>query len=204
MTDNPYDSPILDTTAYVKEPSSGPVKRPIGLVILVVFVVITAIVVVGVGVLMFATIAANQAAASVLGVPIIAIGGFMIGIGGLILVSAVGLWMGKIWGWWLVGVGYSLSALWNGLFLMFIIGMSTLGQIPGGAPGEVYTKYGVRAVIAGLIVSYLFKDNVLTFFALHNQSKGKLFGILCGITFLLFVVLFGIGMSLQLLIMSNV
>lgn len=204
MTDNPYDSPILDTTAYVKEPSSGPVKRPIGLVILVVFVVITAIVVVGVGVLMFATIAANQAAASVFGVPIIAIGGFMIGIGGLILVSAVGLWMGKIWGWWLVGVGYSLSALWNGLFLMFIIGMSTLGQIPGGAPGEVYTKYGVRAVIAGLIVSYLFKDNVLTFFALHNQSKGKLFGILCGITFLLFVVLFGIGMSLQLLIMSNV
>lgn len=204
MTDNPYDSPILDTTAYVKEPSSGPVKRPIGLVILVVFVVITAIVVAGVGVLMFATIAANQAAASVLGVPIIAIGGFMIGIGGLILVSAVGLRMGKIWGWWLVGVGYSLSALWNGLFLMFIIGMSTLGQIPGGAPGEVYTKYGVRAVIAGLIVSYLFKDNVLTFFALHNQSKGKLFGILCGITFLLFVVLFGIGMSLQLLIMSNV
>lgn len=204
MTDNPYDSPILDTTDYVREPSSGPVKRPIGLVILVVFVVITAIVVAGVGVLMFATIAANQAAASVLGVPIIAIGGFMIGIGGLILVSAVGLWMGKIWGWWLVGVGYSLSALWNGLFLMFIIGMSTLGQIPGGAPGEVYTKYGVRAVIAGLIVSYLFKDNVLTFFALHNQSKGKLFGILCGITFLLFVVLFGIGMSLQLLIMSNV
>lgn len=194
MTENPFDSPILDTTEYVKTPPSGPVKRPIGVSVLVVLLAIAVLICFVTGVRILA-MASQVGGLGTLGV---ALGGVMFFLGGIILVSAIGMWTGAKWGWWLGTTGYAFSVILNGVTL--VVGMS----LPGGATGSLYTKHGTRAFIAVLIVAYLFQDNVLRFFRLQDWSKGKLFGVLAGIALGIYAAYFLIVLIFQMVLMANV
>lgn len=88
-------------------------------------------------------------------------------IGVLDLFSGIGLWLGKKWGWWVASFNfsYSIARSLNALYLLAISDVSD----------EVATKqsikFGVRFLISALILAYLFRGRILTYFGLENRSK---------------------------------
>lgn len=181
VTDNPYDSPNLDTTAYVKQSNSGPVKRPIGVSILVVLLGITVLLCIFIVVNILSVpsqVRELEGLGETLSWVIFLTSGIVFILAGLILAAAIGMWIGATWGWWLGTTGYAFSVVLNVAGMMIVTVMNPQAE----ALSSSYIKNGTRAFIAGLIVLYLFQDNVLAYFRLQNWSKGKLFGVLAGIT----------------------
>lgn len=163
-------------------------KRPLGVTILMVLLGVTALVCLATGV----KVVSAASGLEVLGA---ALGGLMFLLAGLVLATAIGMSTGEKWGWWLGTVGYAISAVVNGVNLITIAIMSQQNS----AVGSLYTKHGLRGFFALLIVAYLFQGHVLRFFGLQDWGKGKLFGVLAGVTLGCCVVLAIIGGVVQVL-----
>ena len=91
--------------------------------------------------------------------------------------SAVGMWIGARWGWYLGSFYYVYSIIRNLLAIVTVYYLAAeLKAEDFGAsrgPDYHYFKFGVRALIHALIYIYFFKSNVLEYFRLTQVSVVK-------------------------------
>ena len=92
-------------------------------------------------------------------------------IGFLILFSGIGMLLGKKWGWYFAAYYYLNSLLRSGYTLLIIEQIYIHLDPADPEIQQAYTKYGGRFVIQLLLLLYLFRDNVLTFFGLQTKRK---------------------------------
>lgn len=86
------------------------------------------------------------------------------------IASAIGMWMGRPWGWWLGAFyyAYAIARYANALRMI-----SELSATPGEPPSGLkmyYARYVVRVLVSGLILLYFFKGNVREYFDLEDRS----------------------------------
>jgi hypothetical protein len=124
-----------------------------------------------------------------LGIPfsLLWIGIFLLAVIGF--VGGIGAWTGKAWGWWLLAFYYvyGIARNANALYSVSVLATEIPTDSPRG-PGYYYAKFAGRLSIDVLILIYLYKPNVLSFFGLSEIKKVKLLVILVTATFLLFVL----------------
>jgi hypothetical protein len=89
--------------------------------------------------------------------------------------SAIGLWTGARWGWWL-GAFYCMYAVFRHLSALWLIASGLGLELATFAP-----LYIVRAIVALLCFLYFFRANVLAFFGLARLRKLRAAAILVGL-----------------------
>lgn len=112
---------------------------------------------------------------------------------GIALVSGIGMWLGTRWGWWCAAFYYVYSVARHAN--AFVMVSDLADGLEGGSrgPGYYYAKFGGRVVIHLLLLLYFFKDNVVEYFEVQDQHKGKAIGILIGVTAAIFGIASGIS-----------
>lgn len=107
----------------------------------------------------------------------------------LLILSSVGLFMGKKWGWWIVAFFTTFSILSKIPILYW--SFANIDFIPD--VGKFYLKNAGKMLVQTLILVYLFQENVNQYFQFNNNlSKLKRLGILvllCIITSGVFYIL---------------
>lgn len=104
-------------------------------------------------------------------------------LGLIAIMSSVGMWLGKPWGWWLGAFYYLYAIARYGNSLIAAFQMSEqLSTSPRGATYFISRDIG-RIIVHGLIVLYFFKENVIRYFMSTNFSKKKAASILAGSIF---------------------
>ena len=94
----------------------------------------------------------------------------------LSVASAIGMWIGARWGWYLGSFYYSYAIVRN------ILALVTIGILadsipdadparPLTGPGGYFAKYSIRLVISLLIYLYFFNANIRSYFRLETVSK---------------------------------
>lgn len=106
-------------------------------------------------------------------------------IGVLNFFSGIGLWLGKKWGWWVASFNFSYSIA-RGLNALYILSIS---DVFAEVATKQYIKFGGRIFISALILVYLFRKRILTYFGLENRSKIFLMTTLV----LPLIILFSVG-----------
>lgn len=96
----------------------------------------------------------------------------------LAFVSGAGMWMGRKWGWFAGSFLYMYSVVRNLHGLLVLPGIFESVGSEGLAemshePGYYYVKYGLRAIVQGLIYLYFFKQNVRDYFQISEARKLK-------------------------------
>jgi len=112
-------------------------------------------------------------------------------IGILSVGSGIGMWLRARWGWKL-GTAYHIYAICRYVNALTLYPQLLGGQnIPQQTMAMLYAKVLSRILISSLILGYFFKQNVLSYFGLH-ESKQKviefLFWEICSIVGLSFLV----------------
>jgi hypothetical protein len=104
-------------------------------------------------------------------------------------VGGIGAWTGKAWGWWLLAFYYvyGIARNANALYSVSVLANEIPTDSPRG-PGYYYAKFACRLCIDVLILIYLYKTNVLSFFGLSEIKKIKSLVILVTATILLFAL----------------
>lgn len=92
--------------------------------------------------------------------------------------SAVGMWIGAKWGWYLGSFYYVYSVIRNLLAIVsvyLLVGQLKPEELADAhrGPEYHYLKFSIRAVIHTLIYVYFFKRNVLEYFGLTQISVLK-------------------------------
>jgi hypothetical protein len=179
MTDpNPYEAPLI-----VAEPANGEHeratrgKRPLGLAILsilhVLFGMLLALCFVLYVVFPAEFVLPNQITAIVvLGV----IGTTTI----VFIVSAVGLWQGTPWGWWLGSFTYAWSIVASISTIVLALTLRS-GRGDFGTPA-IYT------LLSGLVINYLFRSNVRRYCAADSRSAAWALAAIFGIAIVMVAV----------------
>lgn len=95
--------------------------------------------------------------------------------------AAVGMWMGKKWGWWLA-LFYAAYAVYRSGYALITL-YTTFRDIPEAADqlGSYYFKYGWRVLWNGFLLFYLCRESVGLYFRNETTNKwlalAKVFGI---------------------------
>jgi hypothetical protein len=127
---------------------------------------------------------ADAVAAAGYSIPMLLIA--MLIIGGLAIGSAIGMWRGARWGWYLGSFYYAysivrnISAIANVYLLFENLPVEEVVAMQRG-PEYHYWKFSGRLFICALLFLYFFKENVLEFFGLTNVSRLKVVLIEFGI-----------------------
>jgi hypothetical protein len=111
----------------------------------------------------------------------------------LSFICGVGLWTGRLWGWYLGSFSWIYSALDS---LNALIPMPSLTSTPAShdattmphGPVFYFVTYGTRVVVGLFIYSYFFKSNVRSFFAVSEARKWNTFLPEVGIALAIIVV----------------
>ena len=195
MSENPYESPasiVIDTT--VQRPNRlphRPPSRPIGVSILSVLHFLGGFLLLAAQALMLANLEAVEESLQIIGIPpVLLILGVMF-LTVLVFASAVGMWMGTKWGWWLAAFYYMYSIFRNATALYTVLSMADQLEGAHRGPGYYFAKHSIRIIIHFLLFLYFFKGNVLDFFGLEDIEKGKAVTIIVGICLTITVVLTG-------------
>ncbi|MGO4547259.1 hypothetical protein AB4Z29_20970 [Paenibacillus sp. 2TAB23] len=97
----------------------------------------------------------------------------VIGFLGLIGIAAgVGMWIGRIWGWWLAIFYLSYSLTRNLNTLLSIPGITEQYGLSGNAAGH-YVKYGLKILWDVLLLRYMCRDTTTSFFKTTETNKLK-------------------------------
>lgn len=96
------------------------------------------------------------------------------------LASAVGIFIGERWGWWVSAYFYvhAISQNLQRIFLAGDVGAALGVQID---QAENLRVVAVRSLISVLILMYLFQPKVLDYFNIVHDSRWKSLGILVGV-----------------------
>ena len=160
-------------------------KRPLGVSILAVLEVISAISLVAMQVAWGDTLSTvsvettGSAFAGYYSMAVYAISG---------MIAGVGMWLGKRWGWWAGTFGLMLGVLRNAKTLLAIPGIVQQYGLTLDESLSAYFKYGSRVVVQPLWFLYYFKGNVLGYFGLKDLSKAKTMALLVFGVLLVFVL----------------
>lgn len=111
------------------------------------------------------------------------------------LLSGVGLFLGRKWGWWLAAFYYVYSIVRHGNALLLTYELAELDGGGGRGIGYHRAKFVARIVVAVLVLVYLFRGRVLDYFRFEPGGKLKRLGIVIGVCILM-VFLFSAGMAL--------
>ncbi|MEX0714521.1 MAG: hypothetical protein WD278_19450, partial [Pirellulales bacterium] len=95
--------------------------------------------------------------------------------------SAVGMWLGRKWGWWLAAFYYAYSVFRNASAVAMFASMSDEVEADGRDPAHYLVKHGVRVFVHLLLFFYFFKGNVLEFFGMQSVGKAKAISIIVAI-----------------------
>jgi hypothetical protein len=88
--------------------------------------------------------------------------------------GAVGMWLGKRWGWWLALFFFAYAITRNVNVLISIRGISEQFGVPASDQGANYAKYGIRVLWNALLMVYLCGETAVTFFfGMKNVNKWK-------------------------------
>lgn len=100
------------------------------------------------------------------------------------ILSGVGMFFGRKWGWWLGSFYYIDCGIRNlSRIILSPIVMKQLNII--GNFSYYFLRDGVKAVFCIFVIIYLFKKNVLEYFGLYRKSKFKYILIFIGINIML-------------------
>ncbi len=100
-------------------------------------------------------------------------------------VSAVALYMGQRWAWWVIGSMTVFSIMVNITNLYF--SLSNLDLIPD--VNKFYFKFGAKLLIQSLILALFLSKPVIQFFAFKNLNTLQRLLILSGTAGLMYLVL---------------
>ncbi|MEX2309687.1 MAG: hypothetical protein WD738_19095 [Pirellulales bacterium] len=124
-----------------------------------------------------------------IGLPLPLLVAGMLFIAVLAIGSAVGMWKGAKWGWYLGSFYYvysivrNLSAIVSVYLLFDQMPVEEVAAMQRG-PEYHFWKFGLRTVVHALIFLYFFKENVLEYFGLRDVNRLKVvlieFGICIG------------------------
>lgn len=89
----------------------------------------------------------------------------------LVVLSGVGMLLGKWWGWFLAANYYLNSILRNGYTILMIEQIYLHLDPDDPEIHQAYTKYGARLAINFLLLVYLLRDNVLSYFGIQVKRK---------------------------------
>lgn len=166
-------------------------KRPIGITILCILNFIGGIVGL-VGILVMQVFFGNliEQLSNLLGVSPVFIVILLVFLMFLSIISAIGMWLGKRWGWWIAASYYFYAVVRTGYHIFIVLGMSE--QLVNSSRGVSYylTMDIIKIILNSLILLYLFKNNVREYFKLTSLSKKKAILILVGIGVGIFVITF--------------
>lgn len=94
------------------------------------------------------------------------------------IASAIGMWKGKTWGWYLGSFSFAYAIVRNVNALVAVYDLSNvlpaeeLADASRG-PGYYYMKFGIRTVVSLLLFMYFFKANVRAYFGLVEARLWK-------------------------------
>jgi hypothetical protein len=97
----------------------------------------------------------------------------LIGIG-----AAVGMWLGRKWGWWLGAFYYVYGVARNASALLTLGALDHDLESSARGPEYYYFKHVGRIIVHLLILLYFFKGNVMAYFGLSELSKWKAVSIM--------------------------
>lgn len=104
----------------------------------------------------------------------------------LLGISAIGLYIGQQWAWWLIGTLTLFSIIMNlPQFLMVVFNAGAIPEVH-----KYFLKSGGKLVIQGLILFFMFSQPVIRFFVLEKITHTKRFLILLAAVGGLFLVLY--------------
>ena len=107
------------------------------------------------------------------------------------VLSGLGLFLGRKWGWWLAAFYYVYSIGRHANALVFTFQLSEM-EAGGGRGVDFYrAKFVVRILIAVLLLAYLFRGKVLHYFGLELRGSLKRLGTLIGVCVLIACLLNG-------------
>jgi hypothetical protein len=159
VVENPYIAPSALESEQSHANRGRIVPRPVGVSILAVLHLIGGIglFVVQLFLFLFANVAAIEESLRGIGLPpaLFVIGVMFLSV--LTIASAIGMWLGTRWGWWVASFYYVYGIARNASALVTIV--SVADQVTGASRGPEYYlfKHSVRIVVHILILLYLFK-----------------------------------------------
>jgi len=104
----------------------------------------------------------------------------------LLGVSAIGLYLGQQWAWWIIGTMTLFSIIMN--LPQFFLVVFNAEAIPEAH--KYFLKFGGKLLIQGLILFFMFSQPVIRFFALDKITHTRRFLILLSAAAGLFLVLY--------------
>ena len=179
---NPYDAPAS------VEADPKPRSRPFGVYVLIVFFLLGAV-----GMLVQIAQLAHFAFRDPRAMAVIVPGNAFFVI--VATASAVGMWQGAKWGWWLAAFHNCYNMLRNVLRLMAVFISAPSVHDAMHSPDFISTI--VIVTLGALILLYLFRANVRRFFRLEKTSKLKALVILFGLSIATAVIPRALGQLLS-------
>lgn len=172
------------TRSVEEEVMEASYDRPLGVSILAILLVIGGVILLGTQLLAFSKL--NEAS-SLIGVSSYF---FQAAIGflGLIGISAaVGMWLGKKWGWWLALFYFAYAVTRNVNVLFSISSIADQYGVPTEQMTTNYIKYGIRILWNCFLLFYLCRETASTYFKTFDVNKWKSLSIVFGICIALFL-----------------
>ena len=102
-------------------------------------------------------------------------------LGLLALSSAIGMWLGKRWGWWLGAFFYTHTIIRHIHYLNDIQAMAQYAHV---TTGYLYGLLAVKVLGSLLVLGYFFRRSVVNSFQFQKFSKPRAIAILVGISLL--------------------
>lgn len=161
------------------------VKRPIGITLLSVLLIITGLAFIGIQLIFSNKI--NEVFSG-FGINSITTILSLLFLGISSLVAGIGMIIRKKWGWWL-GAFYFVYAIFRYINVI-VMAFSLEEELQNSSRGIAYYVFqnSIKIIVHFLIFLYFFSNNVLEYFKLENYSKKQgilIFVVGFGITFLL-------------------
>lgn len=168
----------------------GNYDRPIGVSILAILMAIS-----GVGLLIIQLLAFSvpNEASPLVGVTNTFIQAAIGFLGLLGLAGGVGMWLGKKWGWWLAMFYFAYAITRNANALLSINHISDQYGALEQNLTSYYIKYGIRILWNVLLLYFMCRENVMSFFNTTETKKWKALLIV----FVICLAIFAAGMFLN-------
>ena len=112
----------------------------------------------------------------------------------LALVSGIGMWLGRSWGWWLGAFYYVYGIVRNLNGVISLSGFSDEFGAPSQGIETYYIRFGARVVFYSLILVYLFRGNILEHFGLARYPRSRIAMTLALVAVAVALLWFGISM----------
>ncbi|MBP1961190.1 hypothetical protein [Paenibacillus aceris] len=153
--------------------------RPIGVSLLAIWIAIAGVIVLIAQVSFFSKL---SDVSSLIGVSSYFFQAAVTLLGVLSLATAVGMFLGKKWGWWLAlfYFAYEITRNMNAMLSIPIL-VEQYGDISSQKITSYYLKSGVRSAFDGFLIFYLCRESVTSYFQTTETKKWKVLLILFGV-----------------------